>query len=647
MLMKTEEEFKQTVEVKVKGAVYLTQVFKSKALSFQVMFSSISSFIGTMGQTDYAYGNNFMNHYAANYKDSNTRIISICWPLWKDGGMDSTQAGKEFLRKQFGMEPMPSDKAMDALQKCLLQNGTNYTVFYGDKEKIGKMVEGLSPVNKMQGSEKNLIEDVQKETYSEEYVEYVTKRTQAYLKQLFINETKIQESTLAIDDTFEKIGFDSIMAMNINQVLEQEFGELAKTLLFEYPTIKELADFFVETYFEHLVNMFPAPKQKQNGVAAPEGKKEKESAKPVKPNSIFEKRMIRKSHAKEKNRDIAIIGISGKFPMSPDLKEFWENLKNGKDCISEVPKERWDIEEYYTTDKNELGKMYCKWGGFVDDVDKFDAQFFHISPREAEIMDPQERLFLQCSYSAMEDAGYTRGIWEKSKVGVFVGVMYGQYQMMDAEIDGLPIALSSVYASIANRVSYHLNLHGPSIALDTMCSSSLTSIHLACDSIRKGESDYAIAGGVNVSIHPNKYIFLSQQKFMASDGRCRSFGDGGDGYVPGEGVGAVILKPLDKAIEDKDHIYGVIKGSAINHGGKVTGYTVPNPVMQASVMKEVLDYAKVNPRTINYIEAHGTGTSLGDPIEISGLQKVFKEYTSDRQFCSIGSENIDGFFSNK
>ncbi|OMF53390.1 hypothetical protein BK141_29440, partial [Paenibacillus sp. FSL R5-0765] len=199
------------------------------------------------------------------------------------------------------------------------------------------------------------------------------------------------------------------------------------------------------------------------------------------------------------------------------------------------------------------------------------------------------------------------------------------------------IALSGNPASIANRVSYFCNFRGPSLAVDTMCSSSLTSIHLACQSLRQNECQVAVAGGVNVSVHPNKYIMLSQGRFLSSKGRCESFGEGGDGYVPGEGVGAVLLKPLARAVADGDRIYGVIKGSALNHGGKTNGYTVPNPNAQADVIGRALREAGVDPRTISYVEAHGTGTSLGDPIEIAGLSKAFQQDPSEEAYCAIGS----------
>ncbi|PQP85500.1 hypothetical protein CPT76_36025, partial [Paenibacillus sp. AR247] len=191
-------------------------------------------------------------------------------------------------------------------------------------------------------------------------------------------------------------------------------------------------------------------------------------------------------------------------------------------------------------------------------MDLFDPLFFHISPREAELMDPQERLFLQCVYETMEDAGYTRdALADSGTVGVYVGSMYQEYQLYGAQeqAHGRQIALPGLPASIANRVSYFCNFHGPSLTIDTMCSSSLTAIHLACQSLQSGESDVCFAGGVNVSIHPNKYLYLSQGQFISSRGRCESFGQGGEGYVPGEGVGAVLLKPLAKAVEDGDQIY--------------------------------------------------------------------------------------------
>jgi acyl transferase domain-containing protein/NAD(P)-dependent dehydrogenase (short-subunit alcohol dehydrogenase family)/SAM-dependent methyltransferase/acyl carrier protein len=333
-------------------------------------------------------------------------------------------------------------------------------------------------------------------------------------------------------------------------------------------------------------------------------------------------------------KDIAIIGISGRYPGAETPGEYWENLKAGRNCISEIPGDRWDWREY--TDKS-----YSRWGGFIKDVDKFDPLFFHIPPREAEVMDPQERLFLETAWKVFEDAGYTNKRFEflDHRVGVFVGVMNNHYEWLSGYTYamGHNIGARGAYWSIANRVSYFFNFRGPSMAVDTACSSSLTAIHLACDSLKRGECELALAGGVNLILSPSQYQRLCSINMITADNRCKTFGAGADGFVDGEGVGAVLLKPLDRAAVDGDIIYAVIKGSAINAGGKTSGYTVPNPNAQAVVISSALDKANINPRTIGYVEAHGTGTSLGDPIEIAGLTHAFRKYTRDKQYCSIGS----------
>ncbi|MBY0088465.1 SDR family NAD(P)-dependent oxidoreductase [Brevibacillus brevis] len=474
-----------------------------------------------------------------------------------------------------------------------------------------------------------------------------------YFKKLLSSVIKLPVAKMEADASLEKYGVDSIVAMQMTKELEKQFGSLPKTLFFEYQTIKELTGYFLENYRESLMRTLGMG---ENAEAPLTLAQEPEA-------TIADERTVQQPGRRNKKRksqrfaslrmetqrqngalDIAIIGVSGRYPQASNIHDFWKNLRDGKDCITEIPKDRWDHSLYFDETKDKIGKSYSKWGGFIDGVDQFDPLFFHISPREAELMDPQERLFLQCVYETIEDAGYTRETLGKlevlgGNVGVYVGVMYEEYQLYASaeQALGRALTIAGSPASIANRVSYFCNFHGPSMAVDTMCSSSLTGIHLACHSLQRGECEVAIAGGVNVSIHPNKYLYLSQGKFASSKGRCESFGEGGDGYVPGEGVGAVLLKPLARAIADGDHIYGVIKGSAINHGGKTNGYTVPNPHSQSRVIRRAFEEAGIHPRTVSYIEAHGTGTSLGDPIEIAGLTKTFQEYTKENQFCAIGS----------
>ncbi|PXX69497.1 Phosphopantetheine attachment site [Pseudomonas sp. LAMO17WK12:I10] len=336
--------------------------------------------------------------------------------------------------------------------------------------------------------------------------------------------------------------------------------------------------------------------------------------------------------------DIAIIGLAGRYPGADDLEQFWRNLSQGVDSITPIPATRWDHGLYFDADKDRPGKTYGRWGGFLEDIDQFDPFYFAITPREAGFMDPQERLFLQCAVHALEDAGYTRQGLPRD-VGVYVGVMYQEYQLYGAQqtVLGNPMALGGSASSIANRVSYVCNFTGPSMAVDTMCSSSLTALYLACRALERGDCSSALVGGVNLSLHPNKYLMLGQGRFVSSEGRCQAFGEGGDGYVPGEGVGVMLIKPRARAEADGDHIYGLIKACEINHGGKSAGYSVPGVKTQADVIARAYGRAGIDPRHISYLEAHGTGTALGDPIEIAALGAAFRPYTEDRQFCAIGS----------
>ncbi|MCM2451867.1 non-ribosomal peptide synthetase [Agrobacterium vitis] len=420
---------------------------------------------------------------------------------------------------------------------------------------------------------------------------------------------------------FYDLGLQSAGLLQVVSLLEERLGQsLSPTLLFEYTNLAALA--------EHLQDAHGGSFASQAGGSVEEVRQHPPERYPG-----------------DEHEDIAIIGMAGRFPGAADLQAFWANLKAGVHSVTTVPENRWDWRAFESL-RSASGRPLSKWGGFLDHVDCFDAPFFRIAPGEAEAMDPQERLFLETCWEAIEDAGYTpeplaplAGHGQRRAVGVFVGVMHNDYGFIAAEANraGQPQPISLSLAPIANRVSYAFDFHGPSLAVDTVCSASLTALHLALESLRKGESQVALAGGVNLSLHPNKYLSYGREDMHASDDACRSFGEGGDGYVSAEGVGTVVLKPLSRARTDGDHIHAVIKASTINHGGKANGMHVPNPVAQADVVHQCLTRAGINPRSITYLEAHGTGTSLGDPIEIQGLSKAFSRSTLARQFCAIGS----------
>ena len=340
-------------------------------------------------------------------------------------------------------------------------------------------------------------------------------------------------------------------------------------------------------------------------------------------------------------QDIAVIGMSGVFPDADNVEQYWTNLAAGKNSVREIPESRFLLDSYYDPDPEVPNKSYSKWAGLIDDIDKFDPAFFKISPREAELMDPQQRLFLQEAWRALEDAGYSPDSLDGQKCGVFVGCSTGDYQHLFPNNQIYPQAyslLGNITSVLAARISYLLNLKGPSIAVDTACSSSLVALHLACESIRNGTSDMALAGGVMVYPTPYSFIWASKMGILSPQGRCRTFDQHANGIAIGECSAAVILKPLKAALKAGDNILGVVKGSGINQDGNTDpGITAPSASAQAALETEVYQKYNINPETITYVEAHGTGTKLGDPIEIDGLTQAFNAYTEKKQYCAIGS----------
>ncbi|MCD4501535.1 SDR family NAD(P)-dependent oxidoreductase, partial [Chromobacterium vaccinii] len=634
---KDEAEFLSVLAPKVAGTINLDLACADLPLDFFALFSSGASVLGNAGQGDYAAANGFLDAFAAHRGQlaeqglRQGRALAINWPLWRDGGMSMPESQLAAMFESTGMRALQTESGMSAFRISLASGVSQAVVVEGDGRRIRQILfdapasAGLEPIEVPMPA---IVGDD------------LADQTRDYLRRQFAALFKLAHHKIDARAPLEKYGIDSILAMDLTRQLEKTFGPLSKTLFFEYQSIDELTGYFLRAHADKLDGLFageaPQTAAKRQPAAA-----SRSAARAMRP-------LAKPAAAPALRRDepIAIVGLSGRYPQAMDVDAFWQKLRDGEDCITEVPRERWDWREYYSEDRTKPGAHYSKWGGFIEGVDEFDPLFFNIPPVDAEYLDPQERLFLQHAWMAVEDAGYSRAALQiprdgdlPGQVGVYVGVMYGEYQLFGAEasLGGERVGVPVSYASIANRVSYLLNLHGPSMTLDSMCSSSLTAIHLACQDLKSGRAELAIAGGVNVTIHPNKYLILSAGQYISSDGHCQSFGEGGDGYIPGEGVGAVVLKRLSDAERDGNVIYGVIRGSALNHGGKTNGYSVPNPRAQASVIRQALKDAGVEARHVGYIEAHGTGTKLGDPIEIAALTEVFRESTDRRQFCAIGS----------
>jgi acyl transferase domain-containing protein/SAM-dependent methyltransferase len=338
---------------------------------------------------------------------------------------------------------------------------------------------------------------------------------------------------------------------------------------------------------------------------------------------------------------IAIVGLAIRAPGGVhDAASFAEVLWNGRDAISPIPAERWSLAEWYDENPDTPAKMITRYGGFIGDVDRFDAEFFGISPREAASMDPQQRLLLELSWHALEDAGCAPASLAGSATGVYFGIAngdYGRALFAHPELIDAYFSPGNAYSVASGRIAYLLGLHGPAISIDTACSASLVALHLACQGLRHGDCERALVGGVNLILTPELNINFSKAGMMAPDGRCKAFDASADGYVRGEGGAVVVLRRLRDALTDGDRILAVVRGSAINQDGRSNGLTAPNGPAQEAVLRDALSAAGVTPAQVSYVETHGTGTSLGDPIEVNALGAVFGEGHDASRPLAIGS----------
>ncbi|MEV0203495.1 beta-ketoacyl synthase N-terminal-like domain-containing protein, partial [Nonomuraea sp. NPDC050691] len=339
----------------------------------------------------------------------------------------------------------------------------------------------------------------------------------------------------------------------------------------------------------------------------------------------------RLTEAEERRHEpIAVIGMACRYPGGDTVEDFWRLLRDSRNVVREVPAARWDVDAYYDPDPRTPGAMYTRYGTFLDDVTGWDAEFFGLSPREALRMDPHQRLLLELAWEGLENSGISPARLAGSRTGVMVGYMdtlqYGRLQMERQGADAVSdpyLGQGAVSSVAAGRIAYQLDLIGPTMTIDTACSSSLIAVHLAMESLRRGECDLAIAAGASLTLHPTTYVQACAGLMMSADGRCKTFDERADGYVMGEGGGLVVLEPLSKAVANGRRVRAVLRGSAVNQDGRSNGLTAPSRRAQADVITRALAAARIGPDDIDYVEAHGSGTHLGDAIELSALHDVF------------------------
>lgn len=421
---------------------------------------------------------------------------------------------------------------------------------------------------------------------------------QAWLVTYLANYLKLQPGQIDVQSSFASYGLDSRDAVALSSDLENWLKrELPATLAYDYPSIAALSRYLA-------------------------GECRAETNQPTASQITAE--------------PIAIIGIGCRFPGAQTVEEFWQLLHQGKDAVTSIPADRWQFQTFQRVGNSQ--QSY--WGGFLNQVDQFEPSFFSISPREAVRMDPQQRLLLEVVWEAMEYAGLLPSGLAGSQTGVFVGISssdFAEFQSRTGDDTSIYAVTGNSHSIAANRLSYLLDLRGPSLAVDTACSSSLVAVHLACQSLRTGECQTAFAAGVNLILSPALTTGFSQAGMIAPDGHCKTFSDDADGYVRGEGCGVVILKRLSDAVRDGNQVLALIRGSAVNQDGLSNGLTAPNGTAQQAVIRQAWQNAGVMPNQISYVEAHGTGTALGDPIELNALKAVLLQERSLEQWCAIGS----------
>ncbi|MEH2207655.1 MAG: SDR family NAD(P)-dependent oxidoreductase [Nostoc sp.] len=661
----TLESFRTMLRPKVQGTWTLFQLIQNRPDAVFIGFSSVNSVFGGATFSAYAAANSFLDG-CCQYQQYHYHPDTYCfnWSQWDDVGMSegnpihsreaAHRLGYQSITQEQGWRSLLAGLSRHQPQMIVGLDGSNPHIrryLKTEADNVEKLTAYVTTVDGagLHGWEQTLrvgdrfgtpshCEIVQlaemplTQTGTIDIAKIIgsnQKHNQPW--QVVLPQTDIQRqiaqiwqdilgiASVSIDRNFFELGGSSLTLVRVHDRLQKQFGQhLSLIDLFQYPTIQTLAEFLNQA-------QMPLPERSQLSPSHRLG--EMKSTQQL---------------------EIAIIGMSGRFPGAKTLDEFWQNCCNGVESISFFSDEELELAGIDPSSFNDTN--YVKASGILSDIDLFDAAFFDISPKEAQIMDPQHRLFLECAWETLENAGYDPATYT-GLIGVYAGMgmnlyagrtywnqnLYPNRERLEY-VDDSQLAIANGADFLPTRVSYKFNLQGPSVNVQTACSTSLVAVHQACRSLIQGECDMALAGAAAIAV-PQKSGYRYQPGMILSpDGHCRAFDANSQGTVGGNGVGIVMLKRLADAIADGDNIYAVIKGSAINNdGSQKISYTAPSVQRQAAMIAQAQAIADINPETITYIETHGTGTTLGDPIEIAALTQTFRAKTQKQQFCAIGS----------
>ncbi|MGA9492826.1 MAG: SDR family NAD(P)-dependent oxidoreductase [Mycobacterium sp.] len=596
---------------KVWGAWHLSEAAADLKLDFFLSTSSIASVWGSFGQTAYGAANAFLDGLSWRLRDHGVSGVSVNFGPWAAGMADEEARAQLQKRGVRTLSPADALAGLADLMAVSSEQGAaqgvvariDWARFLPLYQQAGKRslmselereVPNVAPVPITASGKTELVERL-----TNAPVQQRRKLMVDWLRDGVAEVTRVDPSEIREDAGFFDLGMDSLMAVELRRRIEQGVGkEIPATLAMDHPRLSDVVDYLLSDVLE------------------------------LSEQSSAKSRPQLASLATARTDDpIAIVSVACRFPGAPDPEAFWELLSGGLNAIREIPEDRFDVDEFYDPDPDAPGKMYTRFGGFLDAIDGFDPEFFGISPREAVWIEPQQRLMLEMAWEGLERAGYSPASLRGSRTGVFVGVAANEYaHLLSGEsIDKIMphFITGNALNAISGRVSFALGLEGPAVALDTACSSSLVAVHQACQALHSGDCDMALAGGVNVLLSPITIIAASRARMLSPVGQCKTFDASADGYVRSEGAGVLVLKRLSDAQRDGDRVCAVIPGSAVNQDGASSGLTVPNGGAQQRLIDTALARAGLVGGDVDYLEAHGTGTPLGDPIEAQAAGAVY------------------------
>ena len=618
------ERFERVLWPKILGAWHLHRATLDRDLDFFTLFSSRVGVMGNPGQSNHASANAFLDQLAGHRRALGLPGQAIAWGAWSEIGEAAEQRDRiDRQRSALGGRWFTPQQGLRAFDRLVRQDATTSVVMSMDWDVFEEAVEDPPPMLEdllSAASEADAGDDASSEdvltrlrgTLAAEredlLVTFVQGEVQAVLR---------LSSAPAPTVGFFDLGMDSLMAVELRNRLNRAFAgtyTAPNTLVFDYPNIAELATHLAEELGEGGEAPAPAPEPR------PEAPTMAAASDP---------------EAGAGEDGVAIIGMACRFPGAPDIAAFWRQLEAGMDAVTDGRRDEgpWNgVAGDPASDDD-----YSRIGAFLEDIDKFDASFFGILPIEARMMDPRQRLLLETTWHALEDAGVDPARLMGTRTGVYAGVTTGDYRDLAAASGEGHDYLGTTMSVTAGRISFLLGLTGPAVPLDLACASSLVAVHQAASALRQGEVELALVGGANAILWPETAVFMKEVGMLSGSGRCSTFDAAADGFVRGEGCGMVVLKRLADARADGDRIWGVIRGSAVNQNGTSAGLTVPNGPAQERVIEDALAQAGVAPAQVDYLEAHGAGSDLGDPIEVQAAAAVYGRGRDDGRPLLLGS----------